>query len=163
MPAARVWPVFSFQLITMILQFLIISCICTSLMTTFSYGVAAILKQQFREPELLNMLAIRLKIIKVTSDKNHPLGWIVHYAVGVLFVAIIELIRAQANISLTILYYILAGAICGLIGIVMWFVTFRMHPNPPKLWYTAFYIQLILAHIIFGIGIWISVSVFYTL
>jgi hypothetical protein len=143
----------------MILQFLIISCISTSLMTMFSYGVAAILKQQFREPELLNLLAIRLKILNKTSDKNHPLGWIVHYAVGVFFVVSIELVRGEAGFDPAILYYLLAGGICGLIGVVMWFSTFRMHPNPPKLWYNAFYIQLIFAHIVFGLGIWSSVLI----
>ena len=129
-------------------------------MTIFSYGVAAILKQQFREPELLNILALRLNLLKKTSGKNHPLGWILHYAVGMLFILIIELTRIGFNIDPSIIYYIVSGAICGLIGIAVWFITFKLHPNPPKVWYKGFYIQLIFAHAIFGVGIWISRSIF---
>jgi hypothetical protein len=144
----------------MFLQYILISCVSTSCMTLFSYGMAAVFRQQFREPKLLNILAIRLKILNASSGKNHPVGWVIHYVIGVLFVALIEWIRETAGFSPLPLYYIVAGTSCGLIGVVMWFITFRIHPNPPKLRYRAFYIQLILAHITFGLALWCCLTVF---
>lgn len=139
----------------MILLFLLISSIIsTTLMTVFSYGLAGMLKEQFREPELLNMLAIRLHLLRTTSAKNHPLGWIIHYAVGLLFICLIEWIRSLLHANVSALYYIVCGAVCGLTGIAIWFFTFKVHPNPPKLDVKAFYIQLFFAHIVFGLGAW---------
>ncbi len=84
-------------------------------MTLFSYGVSEIRKQPLREPELLNTVINRLEWI--TVGLNHPIGWILHYTVGFLFIVLIEWLPASIGIDTTLFYYLATGAICGLIGI----------------------------------------------
>ncbi|HBL80335.1 MAG TPA: hypothetical protein DDZ79_10625, partial [Aequorivita sp.] len=43
------------------------------------------------------------------------------------------------------------GAIFGLLGIFGWALLFYVHPQRPKIDFKLFYLQLFLAHIIFGL------------
>ena len=128
-------------------------------MTAFSYYLSYIRKKQFREPELLNELLVRARMMKFTASKNHPAGWIIHYLVGVVFVIIYQLIAAVTALTPDILFYSLGGLISGFIGVAIWHVTLSLHPNSPALDLKEFYFQLVIAHIIFGLsayaGLWL--------
>jgi hypothetical protein len=123
----------------------------TTLMTAFSYGVSHYQRKQFREPELLNKLLDRLPGDQSISA-NNPAGWLIHYGVGMLFTTAYDQ-RWQRHIGKpTLADGLLLGSISGLVGIGGWMLTLRLHPRPPKTDYTGHYKQLLIAHMIFGVG-----------
>lgn len=132
---------------------LLVAYIAVALMTTFSYIYSNMRKGKFKEPMLLNELMARLHWLPIHTIAYHPLGWMIHYAVGVLFVVAFQLVRGSTGIDITFLTTTVAGAIFGVIGIVGWQITFRIHPSPPPdIRLREYYLQLFVAHIIFGIG-----------
>jgi hypothetical protein len=136
---------------------LLVAYVAAALMTTFSYIFSSIRKGKFKEPMLLNELMARLHWIPVHTIAYHPLGWLTHFVVSVLFVAAFEIVKHHTGIDLTFLTLTMAGAIFGVIGIIGWEITFRIHPSPPpdvKL--SEYYLQLFIAHIVFGIGMFVG-------
>jgi hypothetical protein len=143
------------------MNFLQIVCggaIGTSVMTIFSYVISQVRGKQFREPELLNELLVRARVMKFTSSKNHPLGWIIHYGVGFAFVTLYQLLVHLTGIEPTLTYYLLAGLISGFIGVAAWHVTFSIHPNRPIIDFKEYYLQLIAAHVIFGLAAYSGIT-----
>jgi hypothetical protein len=130
--------------------------IATALMTLFSYVFSAIRNKQFKEPELLNDLLRRINIINSSYFKNHPAGWVIHYAVGCIFVFAYYLLFQYSSISPTWWVYTGLGFICGIVGIAGWKLTFTIHPNPPDIHFSEFYVHLLAAHIVFGIGAFLA-------
>jgi hypothetical protein len=126
--------------------------IATSLMTMFSYIFSILRKKQFKEPELLNDLLRRINLIKGPNIKKHATGWIIHYTVGWIFVTVYYLLFKNFQINPTLWVYTALGFICGIVGIAGWKVTFAIHPNPPDIHFSEFYLHLLAAHIVFGIG-----------
>jgi hypothetical protein len=123
----------------------------TTLMTAFSYGASRHERKQFREPELLNKLLDRIPGSPPIPTKS-PAGWLVHYGVGIIFTTVYDQLW-QRNISKpTLANGLLLGTISGLVGIGGWMLTFTLHPRPPKTDYTGHYKQLLIAHMIFGVG-----------
>lgn len=123
----------------------------TSLMTAFSYLVANWRKSQFREPELLNILISRASFTSLKIPKNHFTGWAIHYTIGCLFVLIFNLIWRYSGLQVSLLSGAGFGFIAGIFGITGWIVFFKLNSNPPEIDFRNFYIQLLIAHIIFGI------------
>ncbi|MEJ7644191.1 MAG: hypothetical protein WKF87_06330 [Chryseolinea sp.] len=65
------------------------------LMTLFSYIVSVLRKKQFTEPVILNDLIRRLKVVSIENKYRHPLGWIIHYVVGLVFVICYHLLWSR--------------------------------------------------------------------
>ncbi|HSI76563.1 MAG TPA: hypothetical protein VK957_11720 [Lunatimonas sp.] len=131
---------------------LIPTLVATSVMTAFSYGYSAIVKKQFREPELLNILLMRWTNAFRHLTKGSLLGWAIHYLVGFFFMLGFCLIWEVVEIEATLLSGVIMGFTAGILGVIGWQLTFWIHPNPPKLDFKQYYIHLILAHLVFGIG-----------
>lgn len=125
-------------------------------MTAFSYFYSWLRKKPFREPELLNELMSRIHILPKTKVGKHPAGWIIHYAVGVLFVLSYSYLFRATEFKPTLLTYAILGFVSGIIGIIGWQATFRIHPDPPEIHFSEYYLHLLIAHIIFGIGVWVG-------
>ncbi len=121
-------------------------------MTAFSYLISIIRGKQFREPVLLNKLIDRWVDFSVNSHYSNPLGWALHYLVGLLFVAVYHVIWQYTAVDVSWGSAAIMGAISGLVGIGVWTVTFLIHPNPPKVHLLGFFSQLFFAHVIFGLG-----------
>jgi hypothetical protein len=121
----------------------------TTAMTLTSYAVSAKKNREFREPKLLAML---LKRLAPTLDKENARisGWIMHYAVGVLFATIYDQLWSKEKIRPTLANGALLGGINGVVGAAVWKSTFHFHPNPPVNSRERFYAHLIVAHIVFG-------------
>ncbi len=134
-----------------ILRIALAGAIGTTFMTLYSYGVANKEQRQYREPELLNKLVDKAPINSSKISKKHPTGWLMHYAVGFTFSAVYDYIWRKTPISPTVKSSLVMGAISGVIGIMGWKTFFSAHPNPPKTHYKGFYMQLLVAHIIFGL------------
>ena len=129
--------------------------IATTLMTIFSYCVGAIRKKKFLEPGLLNDLLIRLKN-KMIMRLVPMAGWIIHYLVGLIFIVVYQGYWAKSTSGPSIINCIVLGALSGVIGICGWKLAFHIHPDPPRIDFKEFYAQLFFAHIIFGVGAYIS-------
>jgi hypothetical protein len=142
------------------LEILLGGIIGTTIMTGFSYYVSRVRKKQFREPELLNELLVRGRLMKFTTSKNHPAGWLIHYLVGILFVAAYQLTSHITSIEADFAFYTLSGLISGFAGAAIWHVTLMLHPNPPAVAVKEFYLQLVLAHVIFGMTAYPGLLIF---
>lgn len=124
----------------------------TSLMTAFSYFIATWKKSQFREPELLNILISRAGLTALKISKKSALGWVIHYTIGYFFVVIFYLIWKNIDWSPTLISGAVFGLAAGLVGLTGWIIFFKISPDPPKIDYSGFYFQIVVAHIIFGVG-----------
>lgn len=131
---------------------LIPALFATSAMTAFSYIFSAIVKKQFREPELLNMLLMGWSNRFEQLTKDSLVGWVIHYLVGVFFMLFFHLIWEGFGIEATLLSGTILGFAAGILGVIGWNITFWIHPYPPKLDFKQYYVHLIIAHVIFGIS-----------
>jgi hypothetical protein len=132
--------------------------LATTLMTVFSYFYSAIRNKQYREPELLNILLNRLRYSDTFTIRHASWGWIVHYAIGLLFIRLYFLLWNVLDIEPSLMNCFILGAITGVVGIFGWKITFHLHPCPPEIKYDEFYFQLLIAHIVFGMGAYLSIN-----
>ncbi|HET8866423.1 MAG TPA: hypothetical protein VFM80_12060 [Gracilimonas sp.] len=123
----------------------------TSLMTLFSYFLSRKANRNFREPVLLNQLLFDLPLFEFKSKPILP-GWILHYAVGFIFVIGFHFFWKMASITPSLLSGSILGLFCGMLGVAGWHLVFLLHPKPPSIELKEYYIHLIVAHIIFGFG-----------
>jgi hypothetical protein len=126
--------------------------LATTLMTAFSYGLSYALKKQFKEPELLNKILSRLHVIGSSKVEINPLGWFIHYTVGIIFILFYEVLWESTSYTPTLGNFMFVGALLGVLAIVVWAIVLKIHPRPPKVDYPWYYIQLFVAHTVFGIG-----------
>lgn len=124
----------------------------TSIMTIFSYLMSLKLNRQFKEPVLLNMLYAR-RGARGGSLKAVPgFGWMFHYFIGTTFVILYHFIWKMTAVDPSFLSGSLLGFLSGFIGIAGWSLMFNLHPDPPLIDFRKYYLQLIAAHLIFGLG-----------
>lgn len=126
----------------------------TSTMTLFSYAASEKQHEQFKEPVLLHKLFRKglLSLPGKRSGKGNRLdGWLLHYIAGFLFSTAYDRIWNETKVAPTIPSGIVLGAISGLAGIAIWDLTFRMHPDPPKVNIKDYYKHLMAAHVVFGV------------
>lgn len=142
------------------LSIIISTLLATTLMTGFSYYLSFVMRKQFREPELLNKLLARLDVIGSSSVDVNPLGWFIHYVVGMIFIVCYEIIWGVTSYPPTLANFMFIGSLFGLLAIVVWAFVLRIHPRPPKVDHRWYFLQLFIAHIIFGIGAFWGASLF---
>lgn len=133
-------------------KIIIAGVVGTSLMTLYSYLISERENEQFREPELLNSLIDRSKILPKIQDKRiHPAGWSAHYSIGILFVSSYYFLWKKMLCKPTVAKTLITGSVSGLIGIASWKFFFSQHDNPPSNDRAGYYKQLFVAHIIFTV------------
>ena len=121
----------------------------TSAMTAFSYAVSANKDRQFREPVILHDLAS--KALPVLSHRNSTAdGWVLHYTAGLAFCIAYDRVWRKTTIKPTLLSGLVLGGLSGLLGVAVWKVVLRVHPDPPPLDRKRFFGHLLPAHVIFG-------------
>ena len=123
----------------------------TSMMTLFSYFLSKISDKNFSEPDLLNQLLVNLQIFEFSKEPVMP-GWILHYVVGFIFVAGFHVFWNVTTIDPSFLSGSILGLFCGFIGVTGWHLVLLLHPKPPSIALKKYYIHLLVAHIIFGLG-----------
>ena len=124
----------------------------TLAMTIFSYWVSELMNENFREPEIMTILINNLSLI----DKQYApyLGWSLHFIIGFSFVLIYVKLWDNNKLKPNIVSGMFLGAISGIIGIIGiigWYITLKIHPNPPIINLKNYFILLFFAHIVFGI------------
>jgi ABC-type antimicrobial peptide transport system permease subunit len=122
--------------------------VATTCMTGFSYLFSTLLNENFKEPKLLTDLLGEVFHAKL------PLwaGWVVHYATGILFLVLLIAAYSLTNVSISVLWGILFGALLGGLGIFMWKGLYKLAQTNPPTHTRLFHLQLIIAHIFFAIG-----------
>lgn len=121
----------------------------TSAMTLFSYIVSKKEEENFKEPRLLGDFIE--KSFDTSKRTSKPLGWALHYLTGIGFACAYKAFLRVGEKRPTTKNGLLYGALAAAAGVVTWGVLFKSHNNPPKTHREAFYVQLIIAHLIFGL------------
>ncbi len=139
-----------------IFKILVAGVVATSLMTIFSYGVSIVRSSQFREPQLLNILINRSHIFKIEIPKNSKIGWGIHYFIGWIFILIYDIIWNNTQFEPTLTPGIIFGFMTGIVGVIGWRILLSLHHDPPHIKWVEYYLQLIVAHVIFWMGaVWV--------
>ncbi len=139
-----------------IFKILVAGVVATSLMTIFSYGVSIVRSSQFREPQLLNILINRSRLFNFKLSKTSKVGWGIHYFIGLIFILIYDIIWKNTQLQPTLTPGIIFGFITGIIGVIGWKIMLSLHNNPPNIKWIEYYLQLIVAHVIFWMGaVWV--------
>lgn len=121
----------------------------TTLMTIFSKTLGLILAKEFSEPKLLAELFSKQRFGK----KDKFMGWLAHYLIGIFFAWGIWFYTFLTNGDYTYLTGMILGGLFGILGILGWWALMIVLKKPPQLDLPAFFIQLVFAHIVFGLGV----------
>ncbi len=128
-------------------RILLMGIIATSGMTLFSYILSRVFKEKLLETELLNQLVFPNNKIK---KKNNPAGFVIHYAVGIFFALFYHRLWLKSSQTAGTSTSSALGFMNGIIGISGWHLTLVLHPSPPKIDLVKYYLQLLIAHVLFG-------------
>lgn len=121
----------------------------TAAMTGFSYFLSAKKDKEFKEPKLLGKMVNRAfpSIGKTSAELT---GWMLHASMGLMFTIVYQQLIKELHFRRNLPNDIFIGVVNGVAGIIIWKLTFSLHPDPPKIHFSRFYGHLILAHIIFS-------------
>jgi uncharacterized membrane protein len=122
----------------------------TTFMTLFSYLVSIAENENFSEPERLGQLMHNLYPVLNKKEKLLA-GWTAHYIVGLIFAATYVQLWEKKKLKPSFKNNLLIGCISGIVAVGVWKFTFKAHPLPPRLSFNKYYLQLVPAHIVFGI------------
>ncbi|OAB78642.1 hypothetical protein [Cochleicola gelatinilyticus] len=135
----------------LISEIITVGIIATLGMTAFSYLVSYFSNSKFEEPQLLNILIRRYQGPATTICREHVLGWTIHFLIGMLFVGVFKILQGYSIVTLTLLSGSIFGFLGGIFGVGFWGFILKIHPNPPQINKVVYFIQLVIAHVIFGI------------
>ncbi|WP_116788628.1 hypothetical protein [Flavobacterium psychrotrophum] len=132
-------------------KIIIAGIVGTTVMTLYSYLKAKKEKQEYVEPVLINKLVDKSRNLpEVEDNDSHPLGWGLHYATGIAFMAAYYLLWKKVLKKPTLSRITITGVTSGIVGIAVWKLLFTQHDNPPHNYRYGYYKQLLIAHIVFS-------------
>jgi hypothetical protein len=128
---------------------LVAGLVGTSIMTAFSYAVSKKRKKNFKEPELLSSLLQNWYPV-FESKYADVAGWNFHYAMGeawtIIYVLLLKTLHRKPSFYRSLLF----GYFGGIVAVGTWKMLFKLNPNPPKILFREFYLQLVIAHLCFS-------------
>lgn len=122
----------------------------TTFMTLFSHIAGDIEDENFSEPNLLAKLFNRV-LPGSSNEVSKIVGWKTHYLIGLLFALIYVELWDKGIIKPTTTNGLLLGGVSGIAAIAIWKIAFKLHPAPPGINFKKYYIQLWVAHVVFGL------------
>ena len=122
----------------------------TTFMTAASALMSLLPHENFKEPEHLATMIGRLAPF-LSKESKVLSGWAAHYGMGFVFAAVYVELWESRKIEHTIKNGIILGVLSGLLGLLIWKGTFKVHPLPPNIRYLDFYLQRIPAHVVFAV------------
>ncbi|HKJ49651.1 MAG TPA: hypothetical protein VJ973_11205 [Christiangramia sp.] len=134
-----------------LLKVIIAAILGTVLMTTFSYVISRIKSQQFKEPKLLNMI-LRRSTYEMNPSNNSILGWVVHFSIGVILMTLFYIFHLTFSFSISLVSILIYGISAGILSIISWHLMFMLRLNTPDIALKEYYIQLLIAHVLFALG-----------
>lgn len=121
----------------------------TTFMTIFSYLYASAKNSNMKEPDLLAKMINR--VTGLTKNNAAIAGWVLHYAVGLLFVEMYVQTWQRWQMRPSTKNGLLFGGISGVAAIVVWKLTLKKHPLPPAVNFKTHAVNLFIAHLVFGL------------
>lgn len=67
-----------------------------------------------------------------------------------------EYLWQRTTIEPTLKSGLILGGLSGLTGILIWKLAFKIHPDSPRIDFKKFYVQLLFAHIVYGVSVTIT-------
>ena len=126
------------------------SIAATSAMTVFSYAFSFITGTNLRGPDILAQLTSRLMPWQA-KKKNIITGWLLHYAVGLLFTEMYIQFWKNSSPNTEKRTGLIFGGMIGLAAILIWKFTLAVHPFSPAINFGLLSLNLFLGHLVFGI------------
>jgi hypothetical protein len=143
----------------MLLKIVAEGVVGTAIMTAVMYLIALVSKDRFKVVKILGtMLTFQTTPQKGLSDKPSAItvGIFAHYLVGIGFAAIYHWLWSNDILHAGLFFATLLGFANGVIGAIGWAIFVAIHPNPPKLPLKSYLVAIIIGHIFFAYGIWIT-------
>lgn len=120
-------------------------------MTGFSIIWSLISGNEFREPVLLSKVLSKISVKKHSLKRFYLIGWILHFVIGIVFLASYELLWYLTGVNRTFGWALVFGSILGLLGVLGWKALFKMATFPSDFLYRKFYLHLYFAHLTFSL------------
>lgn len=118
-------------------------------MTAFSYAVSTTFRELYKEPVLLQYF-LKKTHLKESAELQAIFAWIIHYFIGLGFVVGYHFLWSKQLFD-TLLWATFIGTVSGIIGVLGWHLIFNYTRHQPKIDFKGYYLQLIIAHIIFAL------------
>lgn len=134
-----------------LLKVILAGVLGTVMMTAFSYVVSRMKSQQFREPKLLNMI-LRRSTYDMNPSNNSILGWVVHFSIGVILMTLFYILHLTFSFNISAISILLYGISAGILSILSWHLMFILNPDSADIVLSEFYLQLLIAHVLFAMG-----------
>lgn len=122
----------------------------TVAMTSFSKLLSTAMKENYSEPDHLCGLIERL-FPMIKENNAQMAGWASHLLAGLSFTLAYVKAWKSGAIKENAVNSASLGVVNGLIGIIMWKLSFKIYKFGPSLDTRNYYLQLIPAHIIFSL------------
>ncbi|TPE44692.1 hypothetical protein [Pontibacter mangrovi] len=125
----------------------------TAAMTAFLYLLSFFTHRVMKVVRILGTMLLKRthadgSLSERTSTK--VVGTVAHYAVGIFF-AVIYMALWNSGVGVpTASWGLLFGLAHGLVGMVIWYFFFMIHPRPPLVTLRTYLSTLIFAHIVYG-------------
>ncbi|MFC4097281.1 hypothetical protein [Euzebyella saccharophila] len=126
--------------------------LATIVMTIFSHVLSWYTAYVFNEAHLLNLLFDNAKESKKRRKNiNHINGWLVHIAIGLGMAIGLYFAYLTPFLMNNLLKAIAWGILAGALGIIGWCLLFNVYDKPEKTSLKPFFVQLVIAHILFAL------------
>ena len=135
-----------------LIQVLLAGILGTILMTAYSYLIARVRSNHFKEPKLLNLILRRSTYDKMNPSSDSVIGWVLHFSIGVILMTLFYILHLIFSFSISFVSILIYGALAGILAIVSWHLMFLISPNAPDIPLKKFYVQLFFAHVLFALG-----------
>lgn len=130
----------------------------TTAFTVFSYLVSKREHKNYKEPDLLGIMAYRS--MDMSKSQSEFTGWLSHYLIGVAFAGVYKLLINKTGMRSSLKNGFIAGAASGIPAIISWDTGLKIHPRPPRNRSREYYTQLFAGHIIFGVTCFLVFNAF---
>lgn len=133
----------------------------TAVMTAFIYLLSYITHKRLKVVKILGtMLTFQTTPDRQTSEHSSAIvaGVTGHYLVGIVFSLIYYWLWTTGIGNPDIITCTVYGFISGVVGIIVWRIFFAIHPNPPAVPLKDYIVSILIGHIFFGAGVWLTIQ-----
>lgn len=133
----------------------------TAVMTAFIYLLSYITHKRLKVVKILGtMLTFQTTPDRQTSEHSSAIvaGVTGHYLVGIVFSLIYYWLWTTGIGNPDFITCTVYGFISGVVGIIVWRIFFAIHPNPPAVPLKDYIVSILIGHIFFGAGVWLTIQ-----
>ncbi|MBC7000823.1 hypothetical protein [Cytophaga sp. FL35] len=123
----------------------------TAIMTLYSQLLEVLVGLKLNEAHLLNRLFSNTHDGNTSLNDNNYRGWLIHFLIGFFMSLGLHFLYLCQTLPKTLLMGGIFGLLAGLIGVVGWCAMISSYGKPKGTKLSTFYMQLIGAHVVFGL------------